>query len=197
MRSRIDWKYALGLDLTDPGFDASVLSEFRSRLIAGRAELLLFETLLKRLRDADLVKAHGQQRTDSTHVLAAIHSLNRLEFVGETLRHTLNVLAVVEPEWLRAHISTDWFARYEQRFQEYRLPTGRPERYALAETIGADGVQLLTAVSAAKPPALVRRHSPVVGLLRGVGVQFMSSQGPALACGRGFAPRQSADLLAL
>jgi len=126
--------------------------------------------LLRRLRDADLVKAHGQQRTDSTHVLAAIHTLNRLEFVGETLRHTLNVLAVVEPEWLRAHVSTDWFARYEQRFQEYRLPAGRPERYALAETIGADGVQLLTAVSAASAPTWLR-HIPAVEVLRQVWVQ--------------------------
>jgi transposase len=170
VRSRIDWKYALGLDLTDPGFDASVLSEFRSRLIAGQAELLLFETLLKRLRDADLVKAHGQQRTDSTHVLAAIHTLNRLEFVGETLRHTLNVLAVVEPEWLRAHVPTDWFARYEQRFQEYRLPAGRPERYALAETIGTDGVHLLTAVYASSAPTWLR-HIPAVEILRQVWLQ--------------------------
>jgi transposase len=76
VRSRIDWKYALGLDLADPGLDASVLSEFRSRLIAGQAELLLFETLLKRLRDADLVKAHSQQHMDSTHLLTAIHTLN-------------------------------------------------------------------------------------------------------------------------
>jgi transposase len=170
VRSRIDWKYALGLDLTDSGFDASVLSEFRSRLIAGQAELLLFETLLKRLRDADLVKAHGQQRTDSTHVLAAIHTLNRLEFVGETLRHTLNVLAVVEPEWLRAHVPTEWFDRYAQRFQEYRLPPGRPERYALAETIGADGVHLLTTVYASSAPPWLRQI-PAVEVLRQVWVQ--------------------------
>src|SRR5512137_280758 len=103
VRGRIDWKYALGLDLTDPGFDASVLSEFRGRLLAGQAELLLFETLLNRLREAGLVKPRGQQRTDSTHVLAAIHTLNRLECVGETLRHALNTLAVIEPTWWRAH----------------------------------------------------------------------------------------------
>jgi transposase len=46
VRSRIDWKYALRLELTDPGFDASVLSEFRTRLITGEAESLLFDTLL-------------------------------------------------------------------------------------------------------------------------------------------------------
>src|ERR1700694_1937734 len=71
VRGRIDWKYALGLSLTNPGFDHTVLSEFRSRLVEGDAERLLLDTLLKRLRDHGLVKAKGRQRTDSTHVLAA------------------------------------------------------------------------------------------------------------------------------
>lgn len=67
VRGRIDWKFALGLALTDPGFDHTVLSEFRSRLVEGKAERQLLDTLLVRLRG--LVKA--RQRTDSTHVLAA------------------------------------------------------------------------------------------------------------------------------
>src|SRR5260370_29080878 len=62
VRGRIDWKYALGLSLTDPGFDHTVLSEFRSRLVEGKAERLLLDTLLKRLRDQGLVKAKGRQR---------------------------------------------------------------------------------------------------------------------------------------
>ena len=49
-----------------------------------------------------LVKARGQQRTDSTHVLAAIRVMNRLELVAETLRATLNELATVAPAWLQA-----------------------------------------------------------------------------------------------
>ena len=102
VRARIDWKYALAPDLTDPGFDASVLSEFRQRLITGHAELLLFETMLPRFQEQGLLKAKGRQRTDSTHVLAAIQTLNRLECIGETLRHALNVLATVAPNWLRS-----------------------------------------------------------------------------------------------
>jgi transposase len=35
VRARIDWKYALSLELSDPGFDYSALSEFRARLVAG------------------------------------------------------------------------------------------------------------------------------------------------------------------
>ena len=96
VHGRIDWKYALGLSLTDPGFDHTVLSEFRSRLVEGGAERLLLDTLLERLRDRGLVKAKGRQRTDSTHVLAAVRGLNQLERVGETARAALNQLAVVD-----------------------------------------------------------------------------------------------------
>src|SRR5215218_1601230 len=44
VRARIGWKYLLGLELTDPGFDHSVLCEFRSRLLAGSAEERLWHT---------------------------------------------------------------------------------------------------------------------------------------------------------
>ena len=173
VRSRIDWKYALGLELTDPGFDASVLSEFRARLIAGGSERLLFETLLIRLREAGLVKARGRQRTDSTHVLAAIHTLNRLELIGETLRHALNTLAVVEPDWLRNHVPAKWFDRYGLRFEDYRLPASGPEQTALFEAIGADGLHLLTALYALDAPVWWR-HIPAVEVLRRVWVQQLS-----------------------
>src|SRR5438874_2831766 len=86
VRSRIDWKYLLGLELTDPGFDASVLCEFRRRLVDARAEARLFEALLARCKSRGWVKARGRQRTDSSHVLAAIRVLTRLEQAGETLR---------------------------------------------------------------------------------------------------------------
>jgi transposase len=93
VRSRIEWKYTLALKLDDPGFDASVLSEFRSRLLAGGAEMQLFETLLSLLREQGFLKARGKQRTDSTHVLAAVVTLNRLECVGETLRHARSAVS--------------------------------------------------------------------------------------------------------
>ena len=86
VRSRIDWKYALGLELTDPGFDHTVLSEFRARLVSKDTDRLLLDTLLDRLRQLGLIKPRGRQRTDSTYVLAAVRRLNRLERVGETMR---------------------------------------------------------------------------------------------------------------
>src|SRR5919202_3825479 len=94
VRSRIDWKYVLRLELSDAGFDASVLSDFRTRLIDGGAESLLFDTLLTWCRERKLVKERGRQRTDSTHVLAAVRALNRVELTAETMRHALNSLAV-------------------------------------------------------------------------------------------------------
>src|SRR5438093_6365612 len=156
VRGRIDWKYALALELTDPGFDASVLCEFRTRLIAGNAELLLFETMLTLFRQQGLIKAKGRQRTDSTHVLAAIQTLNRLECGGETLRHALNTLAAAAPDWLQSWVPASWFDRYSRRFEEYRLPAEKPARYALAAQLGADGRQLLLAVYAPTAPARVR-----------------------------------------
>src|SRR6266480_3651261 len=79
VRERIDWKYALGLELTDPGFDFSVLSEFRLRLVEAGAETLLLDRLLEVCKQRGWLKAGGKQRTDSTHVLARVRSLSNLE----------------------------------------------------------------------------------------------------------------------
>jgi transposase len=148
VRTRIDWKFVLSLELTDTGFDFSVLSEFRSRLLAHEAERRLFDRLLEQCRERGWIKARGKQRTDSTHVLAAIRTLRRLECVGETMRHALNVLAEVAPEWLLEHMDPVWAERYEKRFSDFRLPKGEKKRKELAETIGADGRQLFEQVCA-------------------------------------------------
>lgn len=170
VRSRIDWKYLLALPLDDAGFDASVLSEFRTRLIHGNAEHLLFETLLTTSREYGLLRARGRQRSDSTHVLAAVRALNRLECVGATLRHALNSLAVVVPQWLLAHSHPDWVERYGPRFLDDRLPESQADREALATVIGADGQALLTAIDADDTPAWLC-DVPAVQTLRQVWIQ--------------------------
>jgi transposase len=178
VRSRIDWKYALSLELTDAGFDHTVLSEFRTRLVAGQAEQLLLDTLLAQLRERGLLKPRGRQRTDSTHVLAAIRVLNRLERVGETLRHALNSLAVVAPAWLRAQVPPEWFDRYGTRIENYQLPKADAARQALAATIGADGRQLLQAVETATDLPWLR-EVPAVKTLRDVWAeQYTDPPGP-------------------
>jgi transposase len=156
VRSRIDWKYALGLKLEDPGFDFSVLSEFRSRLLEGGAEQLLLEKLLEECKNRGLLKARGKQRTDSTHVLAAVKATGRLECLGETMRAALNALAVVAPEWLRGWTPSEWYERYGSRVEEYRLPRSDTERKELAEQIGADGFRLLAELDTEGTPVDLR-----------------------------------------
>lgn len=170
MRTRIDWKYVLSLELTDPGFDFSVLSEFRQRLLAGGQEEVLLNTLLQLCRERGWLKERGKQRTDSTHVLAAIRTMNRLECVAETLRAALNSLAVVVPEWLRSQVPADWYERYGTRTEEYRFPKEASKRQALTEQIGADGWALLTAIRSAEAPAWLW-EVPAVEILRRVWVQ--------------------------
>ncbi len=174
VRVRIDWKYAVSLELTDPGFDFSVLSEFRTRLVEAKQEETLLQSVLDLCQQRGWLKARGKQRTDSTHVLAAIRTINRLECVGETLRAALNSLAVVVPEWLREHVPAEWYDRYASRVEEYQLPKEATKRQALAEQIGADGWQLLAALTAADTPVWLR-EVPAVEILRRVWVQQYTS----------------------
>jgi len=170
VRSRIDWKYALGLSLTHPGFHYSILSPFRDRLLEGNQEVMLFDQVLDRLKECGLVKGKGQQRTDSTHVLAAVRHLNRLECVGETLRRVLDDLARVAPDWLLAQITPDWFERYGARIQAYRLPKEKTKREALLVQIGQDGFHILTAIYGDQSPTWLR-EIPAVEVMRRVWIQ--------------------------
>jgi transposase len=144
-----------------------VLAEFRARLVGGGAEHLLLDRMLERFKARGLVKARGKQRTDSTHVLAAVHDLHLLELVAETLRAALDDLAVVVPDWLRAIARPEWFGRYGRRVEDYRLPKRREEREALAREVGADGFLLLDALDAPEAPAAAR-GVPMVQALRDV-----------------------------
>lgn len=166
VRGRIDWKYVLGLPLTDAGFDYSVLSEFRQRLIAGGQEQVLLERLLVVLQDRGLLKPRTPARTDATQVLASVRQLNRVENLGETLRQALNDLAALAPEWLQALAPADWYRRYGRRFEQFRLPKTTTEREALMHTIGQDGRTLLTAVSAATQQPHLRALESVERLRR-------------------------------
>lgn len=170
VRARIDWKYALGLPLDDPGFDSTVLCEFRARLLEGGSEQQLLDTVLAICRDRGWLHARGRQRTDSTHVLAAIRAHNRLETVRETLRHALNVLAELAPDWLLQHASPDWSKRYGRTWDDDRLPTNQAEREQVGATVGTDGLKLLAAVHASDAPGELRALS-AVEILRRVWLQ--------------------------
>lgn len=152
------------MELTDPGFDFSVLSEFRTRLVAGSAERCLLDARLA------ACKARGRQRTDSTYVLGALRTLNRLERVAETLRAALNAVATAAPDWLREQVPPDWFERYSRRIEDYRLPKGKDARQVYAAQVGTDGLQLLVDLWDSSAPSDLR-GLPAVETLRCIWIQ--------------------------
>jgi transposase len=170
VRGRLDWKYCLGLALDDEGFDFTVLSEFRARLAAGGLEATLFDTLLSRLAEAALLGAGGRQRTDSTHVLGRIRSLNRLELAGETVRAAAEALAAAAPGWLPGVLDSSWTQRYGAPIGSWRLPDSETKRAALAVQYGRDGYRLLDATAAPEAPGWLRQL-PAVETLRRIWVQ--------------------------
>ncbi|MGW3829401.1 IS1182 family transposase [Streptomyces sp. NPDC005071] len=170
VRARMDWKFLLGLELDDPGFDFSVLSDFRARLIEHGLEEKVLDLILERISRLGLLRSGGRQRTDSTHVLAAVRTLNRMEFVGETLRAALEVLAAAAPDWLSPLVTAEWVKRYGARIDSYRFPKGENVRQEWAEQVGRDGFTILEAVHAPRAPAWLR-EIPAVQVLRKAWVQ--------------------------
>jgi transposase len=170
VRARIDWKYALGLELTDEGFHYSVLSEFRTRLVQGSMEQVLRDTLLQRCQERGWLRARGRQRTDSTYILGAVKALNQLELVGETLRHAPECPGDRRPRVAQAakpQVQPEWFERYAQRIEDYRLPKDKAERAALSATIGQDGYTLLASLeqAATQPECAWLKELPAVRVL--------------------------------
>ncbi|GAB7187104.1 IS1182 family transposase [Kitasatospora sp. Ki12] len=170
VRSRLDWKYALGLELADTGFDFSVLSDFRARLAGAGAGQRVFDAILEAVRTAGLLRSGGRQRTDSTHVLAVTRDLTRLEFVVETMRAALNAIAPVAGEWLSGLGRHEWFDRYCARPEETRFPTRWAARVARGDQVGTDGMALWEAMTSPGAP-LSLRDLPAVEILRQVWVQ--------------------------
>jgi len=144
VRTRIDWKYLLGLELEDAGFDYSILSEFRQRIIEGQLERELLDSMLAVFQEQGLVKERGKQRSDSTHVIAAVRRLNRWEMLGETMRAALNDLAMVAPEWIQKVAPVQWYERYESRIENAKLPKEKAKREKWIQAVGEDGINLLS-----------------------------------------------------
>lgn len=146
VQARMDWKYALHLDLEDAGFDASVLSEFRGRLVRYEASQRVLDRVLERMRALSLLKERGRQRTDSTYVLGATRTLSRLELVMETMRLVLEEMAITAPGWLREVAQPHWVKRYSMVWRGSRLPKSKAKRAELAASVGEDGAYLLEAI---------------------------------------------------
>src|SRR5712691_6309342 len=173
-RTRIDWQYLLGLPFDDPGFDHTVLAEFRARVADGGLEQVVLDALLGRLAGTGLVKAGGKQRTDSTHVTAAVAALNRLELAGESVRAALEALAAAHPAWVAQRICVpDFTRRYGTPMTSWRPPASQARRDELAIAYARDGYALLEAVYDSSAPAWLR-ELPAVDVLRQVLLQNYS-----------------------
>lgn len=172
VRTRLDWQYLLGLGLADPGFDHSVLSEFRGRVAEHGLEEAVLDALLARLAADGLIRAGGKQRTDSTHVIAAVRALHTAELAGESVRAALEALAAAAPDWLAARLClSGWERRYGARISTWqrRVP-GKAERDRLAVQYARDGYALVAACyEETAPPWL--REIPAVQVLRTVLIQ--------------------------
>lgn len=166
VRDQISWKYALSVELTDTGFDHSVLSDYRTRLLEDKGEEHIFDSILNRLQERDLLKGKSKQRTDATHVLASIRNLNRIELVGETMRMTLNRLAQVAPNWLATFLPQAWIDRYSQRFNDWHLPKEKSKRQQLVNQIGTDGYELLNKIYQYSQDNTIRNLPEVEGMRR-------------------------------
>jgi transposase len=164
VRRCLDWKYALSLDLHDPGFDFTLLHDFRERLLTHEAAQRLLDTFLTTCKAHGWIKTRGTQRTDSTHILAAIRTLHRMECVLEALHYALNQLSAAAPAWVQQHVPLEWYARYGLRSDQARLPKEASKREALARQVGADGYQLLDAVWAAEGAPYLRALSALAAL---------------------------------
>ncbi len=160
----------LGLELTDSGFDFSILSEFRQRLVEGQAEEGLFNKLLTLCQEQKWLHSHAKQRTDSTHILARIRAMNRIECVTETMRFALNSLAGIVPDWLVGHLQPDWEKRYSPRADDFHLPKNSQQRLLYAQQVGQDGFWLMSCLEAYEQ-ALFLWQLPGVDLLRRVWLQ--------------------------
>ena len=157
VRNRIDWKYALSLELTDGGFDASILSEFRQRLSEHQQAGLLLEKLVQTGLQEGWIRSTSKVRTDSTHILAKVRRLNQLELVGETLRATLDALSSAAPAWVGGHLPAEWGMRYGLLINERRLPKSEAERERWAKQVGADGFALQHLLQDSSTPAALRK----------------------------------------
>ena len=183
VRARLDWKYLLGLSLDDPGFDHTVLAEFRGKVAEAALEQVVLDALLERLVSAGLVKAGGKQRTDSTHVVAAVAALNRLELAGESVRAAVEALTAAHPDWVGQRICVpDWSRRYGTPMTAWRPPASQAKQDELAIAYARDGYALLEAVCDESSPAWLR-DLPAVGVLRRVLVQTTPAPSPRRAGG--------------
>ncbi|MGW7259543.1 hypothetical protein [Streptomyces sp. NPDC054834] len=100
----------------------------------------LLDLVLARPKDAGLVRERTTQRTDSTHVLAAVRDLTRLELITEAVRAALEEIAATAGHLLDGLVDEEWGRRHGRPVRLGKDPT-KPKIRILAT--GNDAVLLL------------------------------------------------------
>ena len=145
--TRLDWKYALRMDVNDPAFDHTVLVEFRQRLLESGLQDLMLNKLLHIAHEKQILK-HSKQRTDSTHILANVRTLGRLERIHEAMRAAIDALLTHFPAVYMSFHDPNWIERYDRAPYRFKSPKEGKRRDALAKQMGEDISTLLQAVDA-------------------------------------------------
>jgi transposase len=172
--SRIDWKYALHLPLTYPGFHFTDLYAFRGRLLEHEQERQMFDEFLARLKALGLIKRRGKMRTDSTHLLAVVEQLSQLELVAESLRVALRAVSEASPEWVQQTLPPTFRDECSQRQSGYGLSDSEVQAHLVKA--GQDGFWFLAQVDRSAPES-VRQLLEVEVLRTVLRQQFPSGSG--------------------
>jgi hypothetical protein len=154
VRTRMDWKYALHLGLSYPGFDPTVLCEFRQRLMQDPPAQWALDHILAWLGQIGLFASRERRQATAMQVIGRVCRLTRLEQMVAAIHQTLEALAAAQPEWLRAIAPAQWLHRYTSTSATMSLPGSREEQERMAQSIGIDALYLLDAISHAHKPEL-------------------------------------------
>lgn len=177
MDDSLMWKYALRLGINDSGWDPSVYSEFRTRLLeSGSAELIL-DKLLHIAEELELLDT-SKQRTDATHILSAAKMMNRVELLHECVFDCLNELVDEAPDFLIEINRKEWLDRYfSMRPYNYRVPKSDEAKKKLADTIGADAKYIIERIEGSPESERLGRLLSVQILRRVMAEQFDDTEG--------------------
>ena len=166
LRERVDWKYALHLPLHYPFQEASSFCEFRKWLLADRARVQKFQTLLTRLSEVTDIASTQRLCLEADRVIASVCRTSRLAVIWDTMSQCLEALAIKRHDWLRVNSLPHWYERYGLGSRNLNLRAESLEQEAFAQGVGADGFYLLKMISSEDTPELT--DLPEVQALRQV-----------------------------
>ena len=165
VRTRIDWKYVLCLDLADAGFGIGALAEFRTRLGGGSLEQRFLDRLLRVYRVSHALSPSHRRFADVRRMLVDVRDTNRVEYLAQTFRQALQAVSLTDPDWAGRWVPLDWYIRYGPLALAAYPPHGKPARRLFVATLRADGARLLEALEQADAPELAR-HLEIAQVLR-------------------------------